>query len=1341
MNFYVKSFFAYAILFTLFFTGCKGKPEDSIEKLAEKAAIYENIKQYPNAIDLYDKILKKDPFYLDAYLRKGKSHQALGNIDEAMAVYKKGFVLDETHLPLTRALAEVFFLKGELENSLSYCNKVREIEPTDPFTLNLIGKVHAAKGELEESATWLKRASDNDPANPSYLLDLVRVLNSRENIQEALAVCNSFLEREGTEKSMDVSTMKADLLMRLNRYEDALGYLNQLNESAPEDPEVLSRIARYYFVNENEPEAMKFLRAALEIEPNHLQSQLLRGSILLRQGNGADALVIFQTLARNFPNWPDVQLKLGASYQLLGQWEQAKTAYQRLIQIVPEFYPAQIALANIYFRDGWYEEVEKICLSIIDKEPENTDALKILAANYLTQRKYQQAIPVYKKIIALTPEMTKSHAFLAELHLSSSDFQTAYIESQKALEETPGDKRMKLVSGLALKFLGMVPQAQEIFQSLLEEDPDYAPARYQLGEVYSSQNLWDAAEEQYQKILDKNPDNMDVMLRIGTVYWRQEKYEKAEEYFLDLVTKYPEDIRLYYELGRLYAQQKKLSEAIEKFETVVNKKPKHLLGNLLLANLYRQQGELKKAEDVLKRLIEIRPGLNLENELALLLIAQNKENEALRFIRSLPVVKQKQDRIQFTKGICLLLLDEGEDAVITFRRLSEKSPGFLAYNLCYADSYVALDSLSKASSLFEEKYASFPEMGGWYRTYLADLKESKTQRPMVLANIHRFLLFSYFQWGLQFEDEFDELSEPFRNNPLILMVKANGFLRSEKMEQAREIYDNLTAKYSKSAYAHYRQGLFFLKNEENASAIQAFVTAMRANPGAVIVRIPLIQLLIRNNRSREAEQIALDSINKYPEEKDIYFLLADLYTDQKRYEEGLDLMKKIYEENPEELRAALKMGQLYFNLHQYDESADILKPFVLRYPKNIVGNSLYLRALLASNRQEEAQEAIRNIEQNIPQLNVTMPQIMLYLNKGSYKEAGGLVHTIDSTAFSSAPNLFVLGLVFQANHDYKQAKKYFLMGSEKTNDKLLFFLAYLNLLKKDASEEEFNKQVEELIKESKGSKDYSEMLEKIMATERYPEAALFSLNHLFLSVLNSWDVRAYEGFQEWLEKYPKNLFFYRIQFYLSERNRWPEKRIKSLEDLLVYYPNDEFALMQLGRIRLGMQQREKAAELFKKVLSLNSNNEEALTFLGMISSDQENFEKAREYYDLALAINPENVIVLNNLAYLYSNESPLDLERALQHAEKAIKIAPTNGPIADTLGWIYYKQGRYAEALVQLERARQIIPQFPEVYYHLGKTSLALKDSGKAKAAFEKALELNPEAGYAEEVKELLKKM
>ena len=80
----------------------------------------------------------------------------------------------------------------------------------------------------------------------------------------------------------------------------------------------------------------------------------------------------------------------------------------------------------------------------------------------------------------------------------------------------------------------------------------------------------------------------------------------------------------------------------------------------------------------------------------------------------------------------------------------------------------------------------------------------------------------------------------------------------------------------------------------------------------------------------------------------------------------------------------------------------------------------------------------------------------------------------------------------------------------------------------------------------------------------------------------------------------------------------------------------------------------------------------------MVLASQGRVDAANVHYKRAFQLNPQNVVAANNLAASLSEQQ--DLDDALGFARDALALAPSNPAIKDTLGWVYYKQGRFDKA-------------------------------------------------------------
>jgi len=84
-----------------------------------------------------------------------------------------------------------------------------------------------------------------------------------------------------------------------------------------------------------------------------------------------------------------------------------------------------------------------------------------------------------------------------------------------------------------------------------------------------------------------------------------------------------------------------------------------------------------------------------------------------------------------------------------------------------------------------------------------------------------------------------------------------------------------------------------------------------------------------------------------------------------------------------------------------------------------------------------------------------------------------------------------------------------------------------------------------------------------------------------------------------------------------------------------------------------------------------------------------------------LAAEPGHANALNYLGYLLALRG-VQLDEAVQLVRRALDTEPTNGAYLDSLGWVHFRRGEFAEAEKYLNAAAERMPGNSEVYDHLG---------------------------------------
>ena len=157
--------------------------------------------------------------------------------------------------------------------------------------------------------------------------------------------------------------------------------------------------------------------------------------------------------------------------------------------------------------------------------------------------------------------------------------------------------------------------------------------------------------------------------------------------------------------------------------------------------------------------------------------------------------------------------------------------------------------------------------------------------------------------------------------------------------------------------------------------------------------------------------------------------------------------------------------------------------------------------------------------------------------------------------------------------------------------------------------------------------------------------------------------------------------------------------------IVAEHPDDEDALLALGNAQRGDKKFADAVKTYDKALSVSKKPEKVewplFYFRGIANERQNKWTEAVADFRHALALSPDQPLVLNYLGYSWVDRGD-NLDEAFTMLHKAVELRPSDGYIVDSLGWGYYKLGKYDEAVKELERAIDLKPGDPTINDHLG---------------------------------------
>jgi tetratricopeptide (TPR) repeat protein len=183
-------------------------------------------------------------------------------------------------------------------------------------------------------------------------------------------------------------------------------------------------------------------------------------------------------------------------------------------------------------------------------------------------------------------------------------------------------------------------------------------------------------------------------------------------------------------------------------------------------------------------------------------------------------------------------------------------------------------------------------------------------------------------------------------------------------------------------------------------------------------------------------------------------------------------------------------------------------------------------------------------------------------------------------------------------------------------------------------------------------------------------------------------------------------------------------------------PNHLATMRALAALHDAENRPTDAAKVLQDAANAHPQSAMPLVDLAQMLERRGQANAAVPVYREAARRAPQDPGVLNNLAYALSKDAAT-LSEAGQLAERARRLAPRNAAIADTFGWILFRQGETERALPLLQEAAQGMPGAPEVQYHLGQVYARTGKRAEARAALERALQ-TPRFADADEARKLL---
>ncbi len=181
-----------------------------------------------------------------------------------------------------------------------------------------------------------------------------------------------------------------------------------------------------------------------------------------------------------------------------------------------------------------------------------------------------------------------------------------------------------------------------------------------------------------------------------------------------------------------------------------------------------------------------------------------------------------------------------------------------------------------------------------------------------------------------------------------------------------------------------------------------------------------------------------------------------------------------------------------------------------------------------------------------------------------------------------------------------------------------------------------------------------------------------------------------------------------------------------LEALRSRFPEQELRLFQVEGELLYQARDDAAAEaVYTHALQRFDKDADLLYGRAIVRERLGRVPAAEADLQQILKDQPDDARALNALGYMLSNHTQR-LDEAGRYIRRALEITPDDPAVIDSMGWLYFRQGRLEEARTYLEQAYARFKD-PEVAAHLGEVLWLQGERERARKVWNLALEKDPD--------------